>query len=285
MSIFLVIVRFFSLFNIYWTAYYNEQARAKMKGRFLSISNEHPPEGNVYADKSSLVLDWLLREGLSRESFSLREVARDARVSLGLVQRIFNILVLKGLLQVEGIRTAKRFSFNNPKKLIESWLERYSIVKKCKIRTYRSALSGKSGWFKALKKAGLGADVILALHSAAEALGLKNTNLEGLELYVLDPSIKAKLENALQLEPQERGYEVLLIEPYYKMLLKKNRKGSKEIGICPLLLTFLDLYHFPLRGQEQAEFMTQRASELKHIYKNLKNKWKKFKKTRSFQNF
>ena len=47
-----------------------------------------------------------------------------------------------------------------------------------------------------------------------------DTNLEGLELYILDPSIRAKLESALQLEPQERGYEILLIEPYYKMLIK-----------------------------------------------------------------
>lgn len=243
-----------------------------MKGRFLVSSNVDSAEGNVYADKSSLVLDWLLRVGLSRESFSLREVVKEAGVSLGLVQRIFHILVLKGLLQVDGIRTAKKFSFNKPKELLESWLEHYSIVKKCKIRTYASALSGKSEWFKALKKSGLDQNVILALHSAAEAHGYKNTNLEGLELYVLDPSIGAKLESTLQLEPQERGYEVLLIEPYYKTLIKQHRKGGKEIGICPLLLAFLDLYHFPLRGQEQAEFIAQRAPELKHIYKRLKNR-------------
>lgn len=243
-----------------------------MKGRFLTSSNEDPAEGNVYADKSSLVLYWLLREGLSKDSFSLREVAKEAGVSLGLVQRVFNILVSKGLLQIEGVRTAKKFSFNKAKELLESWLENYSIVKKCKIRTYASALSGKSEWFKALNKSGLSSDVTLALHSAAESQGYKNTNLEGLELYVLDPSIRAKLESALQLEPQERGYEVLLIEPYYKMLLKQNRKDSKEIGVCPLLLTFLDLYHFPLRGQEQAEFIAQRAPEMKRIYKHLKHK-------------
>lgn len=243
-----------------------------MKGRFLVSSNEDPAEGNVYADKSSLVLDWLLREGLSKESFSLREVAKEAKVSLGLVQRVFNILVSKGLLRVEGVRTAKRFSFNKPKELLESWLEHYSIVKKCKTRTYRSALSGKTEWFKALKKSGLGSDVILALHSAAEEHGYKNNNLEGLELYILDPSIRAKLENALQLEPQERGYEVLLIEPYYKMLLKQNKRDGKEIGICPLLLAFLDLYHFPLRGQEQAEFIAQRSPEINRIYKNPKRK-------------
>lgn len=243
-----------------------------MKGRFLVSSNEDPAEGNVYADKSALVLDWLLREGFSKESFSLREVVKEVGVSLGLVQRVFNTLVLKGLLQVEGVRTAKRFSFNKPKELLESWLEHYSIVKKCKIRTYCSALSGKPEWFKALKKSGLEQNVIVALHSAAEAYGYKNTNLEGLELYLLDPTIRAKLENALQLEPQERGYEVLLIEPYYKMLLKQNRKNGKEISICPLLLTFLDLYHFPLRGQEQAEFIAQRSPEIKRIYKSLKKK-------------
>lgn len=243
-----------------------------MKGQFVVSSNEDPAEGNVYADRSALILDWFLREGIARECFSLREVVKEVGVSLGLVQRVFNILVLKGLLQVEGVRTAKRFSFRKPKELLESWLEHYSIVKKCKIRTYASALSGKSEWFKALKKSGLDQNVILALHSAAEAYGYKNTNLEGLELYVLDPSMRAKLESILQLEPQERGYEVLLIEPYYKMLIKQNMKGGKHVSICPLLLTFLDLYHFPLRGQEQAEFIAQRAPEIKRIYKSLKNK-------------
>jgi hypothetical protein len=244
----------------------------KNKGRFLVSSNEGPAEGNVYADKSALVLDWLLREGIEKENFSLREVVKEVGVSIGLVQRVFNILVSKGLLQVEGVRTAKRFFFKNPKALLESWLAHYSIVKKCKIRTYRSALSGKTGWFKALKQSGLNQNVILALHSAAEAHGYKNTNLDALELYVLEPSIRAKLESALQLEPQERGYEILLIEPYYKMLIKKNMERGKDIEICPLLLAFLDLYHFPLRGQEQAEFIAQRAPEIKRIYRMVKNK-------------
>lgn len=237
-----------------------------MKGNFLVISNENAAEGNIYADKSSLILDWLLRKGISRESFSLRSVAKESGASLGLVQRVFNILTQKGLLQVGGIRTAKKFSFNKPKELIESWLKYYSIVKKCKIRTYQSALSGKSEWLKALEKSKLNQNVTLALHSAAEAHGYKNTNLEGLELYILDSSIREKLERALQLEPQERGYEVLLIEPYYKTLVKQNMKNDKKIDICPILLTFLDLYHFPLRGEEQAEFIAHRAPELKRIY-------------------
>ena len=197
----------------------------------------------------------------------MREVAKQIGLSLGLVQRVFGILVFKGFLEVDGVRTAKSFSFNKPKKLIESWLESYSLLKKCKIRTYHSALSGKLEWFKALEQSGLNEKVILALHSAAEAYGYKNTNLEGLELYILEPSVRAKLENVLQLEPQERGYDILLIEPYYKMLIDKNKKEHNGVGVCPILLAFLDLYHFPLRGEEQAEFMAQQSPELKCIYR------------------
>jgi DNA-binding transcriptional regulator YhcF (GntR family) len=239
-----------------------------MKGQFLVSSNEDPVEGNIYADKSALILEWLLREGIKRQEFSLREVAKEIGLSVGLVQRVFGILVSKGLLQTEGLRTAKKFFFKKPKLLLDSWLEHYSIAKKCKMRTYRSALSEKAELLGALKKSKLSQKIALALHSAAEAYGCKNTNLNTLELYMLDPAIRSKLEDVLQLEPQERGYEVLLIEPYYDSLLNLNIGLVKNMKICPVLLTFLDLYHFPLRGQEQAEFMAERLPELKRIYKN-----------------
>ncbi len=42
---------------------------------------------------------------------------------------------------------------------------------------------------------------------------------------------------------------------------------QRDINVSPSILTFLDLYNFPLRGQEQAEFMAVRLPELKRIYK------------------
>lgn len=237
-----------------------------MKGKFVLGSNESPIEGNVYANKSSLILSWLLQKGIEKDIFSLREVAEKVGVSIGLVQRVFSILVLKGFLQTEGIRTSKKFFFTKSKHLLKDWLEHYNIIKKCKVRTYYSAFSGKPELLKALKQSGFNQKVVLALHSAAEAHGYKNTNLNTLELYILDPSIRIKLEKALQLEPRERGYEVLLIEPYYKVLLNQNRGRGKKIGISPILLTFLDLYHFPLRGLEQAEFIAEKVPGIKRIF-------------------
>lgn len=242
-----------------------------MEGRFLIGSNEKPVEGNIYSDKSSVVLDWLLREGLKSRELSVRNVSKEAGVSLGSVQRVFGTLVLKGILQVEGIRTAKKFFLKNPKRLLEIWLEHYSIVKKCKMRTYHSGFQDKAELLEVIKKSNLSKKVALALHSAAEAYGYKNTNLNTLELYLLDPLVRPQLEKKLLLEPQERGYEVLLIEPYYKSLLKNNCDANLDINVSPSILTFLDLYHFPLRGQEQAEFMAERLPELKRIYKSGKS--------------
>ncbi len=238
-----------------------------MKGQFLVSSNHDHLEINIYADKSALILDWLLKEGLTRQEFSLRDVAKEKKISLGLVQKVFEFLVQRGVLQIEGIRTSKRFIFKKTKLLLENWLNHYSIIKKCKMRTYRSAFQEKSELLSALKKSKLSQNVVLALHSAAEAYGFQNTNLNTLELYMPDSTLRLELENMLQLEPQERGYEVLLIEPYYKSWLAQSSNLESGLKISPLLLTFLDLYHFPLRGQEQAEFMLERAIELKRLYK------------------
>lgn len=242
-----------------------------MVGRFLIGSNEKPKEGNIYSDKSAVVLDWLLREGIKSRELSARNVSKEAGVSLGSVQRTFGSLFLKGILQAEGIRTSKKFLLKDPKCFLEGWLEHYSIVKKCKMRTYRSGFQDKAELLEAIQKSNLSNKVVLALHSAAEAHGYKNTNLNTLELYVLDPLVRSKLEKKLLLEPQERGYEVLLIEPYYKSLLKNTSASGLDFNISPSILTFLDLYHFPLRGQEQAEFMAERLPELKRIYKSGKS--------------
>jgi hypothetical protein len=238
-----------------------------MKNNFLLFSNEVAQEGNIYADKSALILDWLLRKGLDKEKITLREVANDVEVSIGLVQRVFKLLMLKGLLQVEGVRTAKKFFFKKPDLLLQDWVEHYSIVEKCRMWTYRSGFSEKTKIHQTLKKSNLSSKIALALHSAVNEYNCKNTNLDTVELYLLDPAVRPKVERILQLEPQEKGYEVLLIEPYYKSLLNLEKKIGKNIRISSPFLTFLDLYHFPLRGREQAEFMIRRIPELKHIYK------------------
>lgn len=236
-----------------------------MKGNYLLGSGQSFYEPNIYAKKSSLVVYWLLTEGIERPHFSIREVAKNCQLSLGLVQRIFETLLFLGILKSEGVRTSKRFILSKPKALLEQWSTHYNLIKKCKLHTYRLGVSSKSEAYKLLKHSNLGEKIALALHSAAEEHHCKNTNLQTIELYLLDPKIRKKLENLLSLEPQERGYEILLIEPYYINILTLHTISNK-IQISPILLTYLDLLHFPLRGKEQADYMASKSPLLKKIY-------------------
>ena len=236
-----------------------------MIGRFLLTPKQVFVEGNIYANRSSLILDWLLCVGIERKAFSIREVAREIGVSIGLVQKILAALALQGVLKTSGLRTAKRFSLQRPLLLLNGWINQYHIVKKCKLWTYRSHLGNRAELLEALKQTGLQKKVVLALHSATEMHKCKCTNLSTTELYLMDPSLRPKVEKALQLEHQEHGYEVLLIEPYYTGLLARTGTSDMPLRVSSPLLTFLDLFHFPLRGREQAEYMAQKIPELRRI--------------------
>ncbi len=242
-----------------------------MSGAYLLSENKSDPEGNIYTDRSALVLEWLLLQGISRDSFSLREVSRYTKVSVGLVQKIFSNLVLYGVLETEGVRTSKIYKLSNSKLLLDNWINHYSIVKKCKMKNYSSGYRGRKKLLEVLEKSNLSQSVMRALHSSAEALRSNNTNLDTLELYVLEPNIRSELEDILQLEERDKGYEVLLIEPYYKQMIKNhvsisgNKDDVQKILFTPPLLTFLDLYHFPLRGIEQAEYLAQNSYEIRRI--------------------
>jgi len=234
-----------------------------MPKQFLIPTHESFHEQNIYADKSSLILEWLLIDGINKASFSLREVAREKDVSVGLVQKVFAQLVYQGYLKAIGVRTAKQFSLKKPQLLLEDWLAHYDITKKCKMWSYRSGLPNRKRIMQAIQEAKL--PITFALHTAASILGISNTNLQTVEVYLREPKTREQVEQLLSLEPQERGYEVLIIIPYYKSMLEASM--AQGVPNSTPLLTILDLYHFPLRGQEQAQFMLEHMDPFKRIYK------------------
>lgn len=239
-----------------------------MKGGYLLDKNQKGPEPNIYADKSSLILEWILTQGLDQNYFSLSEIAKSKSLSLGLVQKVLSFLVDKGLLKTEGLRTSKKFQLLKPKRLLESWIDYYSIVKKCKIWSYRSGYDGRKNLEAMLLKSKNNFKVVKALHSSAESLNCRYTNLDTLEIYLIDADQRVQIEQELLLEQQERGYEVLLIEPYYKKMVLNSlhdHKIESQLPHTSSLLTYLDLYHFPLRGIEQAEYIARKEDSIRKI--------------------
>jgi hypothetical protein len=65
----------------------------------------------------------------------------------------------------------------------------------------------------------------------------------------------------------DRGYEILLIKPYYSSLVKKvyEDPGDQKWMEAYAILTVLDLLQFPMRGVEQAETLFRKVEPLKRI--------------------
>lgn len=232
----------------------------------LLFTNSSNTEINVYADKSASILEWLLIKGIEKKMFSLSEVLKEINVSIGLVQKVFKQLVFYGYLKTEGLTTSKRFILSRPKALLVNWTEAYNITKKCKMWGYSSAYRGRKELFDALKKSGLTQQVVAALHSSSDLHKCSNSNLETVELYVPNMLNKPVIEKALQLEPQNRGYDVLLIEPYYKHMVRSCLQPENQLYPTRPILTYLDLFNFPLRGIEQADYLAENLTELKKIF-------------------
>lgn len=221
-------------------------------------------EVDVFSNKSSIILFWLLvnHKHLKEDGFSINELSRVTGLSIGLVHKVVRQLEYNGIIVVKGLRTNKKFYLKAADKILIEWVKNYNLIKKTKTKGYSfSSLNNKE---INLKKLGL----FPALHTAASDLfKIKSTNMRSKEYYLLDWDNLNRVESDLHLEELDRGYDFLLVKPYYSELLKKMTDiGFENYWLNAYsILTVLDLCHFPLRGVEQAEVMFRKNEILKSI--------------------
>lgn len=219
-------------------------------------------EVDVYSNKSSLILFWLLvfHENSKTLGVSINEIARLLDLSLGLVHRVVKQLEYNGIIISKGFRTGKRFYLESPERLLLNWVREYNLIKKTRTKGFSFVHSPKE-WN--LEDWGL----VPALHSAAGNFQLKSTNLRTKEFYLLNWDSLAKLTDRLDLKELDRGYEVLFIKPYYSELLLRLAENPQNdfLNKAYTLLTVLDLCHFPVRGVEQAQTLFRKTPYLKSI--------------------
>lgn len=220
-------------------------------------------EIDVFSNKSSIILFWLLvnHKQLKDKGFSINELSRVTGLSIGLVHKVVRQLEYNGIIVAKGLRTNKKFFLKSADKILIDWVKNYNLIKKTKTKGYSFAgLNKEFNW----NELGL----LPALHTAAADLfKIKASNIKSKEYYLLDWDNLDRVESDLNLEELDRGYEFLLIKPYYSELLKKvtDARFENDWFNAYSILTVLDLCHFPLRGVEQAEVMFKKSEILKSI--------------------
>lgn len=53
----------------------------------------------------------------------------------------------------------------------------------------------------------------------------------------------------------DQGANVILVSPYYKHSVFYDLQKIKKLWVVSDIQLYLDLYHYPLRGLEQAEYL------------------------------
>ena len=115
-------------------------------------------------------------------------------------------------------------------------------------------------YFGAKKLAG---GYALTLHTGANLI-TNYVNTQAVYCYLRSEhfnEISLDLRQALELKELKKGGNVYLIRPYYKNSAFFNIRLIKGYNVVSDLQLYLDLYNFPQRGREHAQFLLKTIKE------------------------
>jgi hypothetical protein len=220
------------------------------------VPEAREPASSVFADRSSLVLRYLLSRPPQR--VGIRELARKLQLSAAAVSRVIKTLHEMGHLE----KRVGELHMLDREGLLEEWVSFYrsrfrnqkqdrlyvhvrtaeSLIKR--LRSPR--LVRKEGW-------------ALSLHGGS-FLVAPHVQFREVHLYV-SPAAKSfgsLLTRYLSAEKAEGEANLVLLDPFYKNSFLFGERVLRGVRVVSDLQLYLDLMCFPQRGSEQAEVILER---------------------------
>jgi hypothetical protein len=220
-------------------------------------SSATEPALDPFADRGSLVTRVLLEHSPNR-AWGVREMAKEAGVALGTASR-----VLRGLEQrqlVGRVEAGRRVQIRvvESAALLRAWTDRYDWTQNPALAVaapIADPIEFLSTFRRALRRRELPVRAALTLQAGAAAVA-RHASWEKVHVYVDLPSSAAvaNLVHGLGWRPSKEG-RLVLMRPYYRRALWEDVRRGVTGGLPRVsdLQLVLDLWHYPLRGREQAE--------------------------------
>jgi len=216
---------------------------------------------NIFSDKATIIIRAMLSQP------NKKWVARDYESEFG-VGRARAAAVLSSLRKrgfIGGIRSG-RLAYNvmqNSKILLDEWLKFYNFEMN-KIYLYYSAPHDAVLRLKkyfAAKKNPCG--YALTLHTGANLI-TNYVNNQTVYCYLKGDAfddVSLDLRQSLDLKELKNGGNFCLIKPYYKNGVFLDNQTIKGYNVVSSLQLYLDLYHFPQRGRDHAQYLLKTLKE------------------------
>lgn len=206
----------------------------------------------IFSPAASRIIRVLL-ENAKKERWLISDLAKEAEVSLGYTSDVLSALSTQGYIEK---RKRKGVQLKEKASLLDRWASAYSFSQNNifslytlekdftaifkKIADVSETLNSKSG---------------LTLHSAASLAAPYVARFSEVYLYI-EGDI-ALWKKKLDLREVERGANFYLVSPYDEGVFYGLRK-VKGIPVIGNIQLYLDLFKYPARGKEQAEYVRQK---------------------------
>ncbi len=97
----------------------------------------------------------------------------------------------------------------------------------------------------------------LSLHAGANLIS-PFAVYNSVHIYVQNQEVADYFIENLKLKEVEQGANIEFLSPYYKHSVFWDMQRAKDLWVVSDIQLYLDLYHYPIRGIEQAEHLYEK---------------------------
>jgi hypothetical protein len=208
-----------------------------------------PAMANPFSDRNSCIVRLLLDD--PERSWGIRELAGEAGVSPGTASKVVRRLALEGLAEAPAGRQPV-IRLTDPQQVIRRWTRAYDWQRN-EARAFAAPVGDPQRFLRRLPAAMGDARWALTLQAGA-SLVAPHASWGRVHVYV-SASDAAELDDIACREgwpPAEDG-RLVLMRPYYKHSVWHGLRTVNDLPVVSDTQLVLDLWHYPLRGMEQAE--------------------------------
>ena len=197
---------------------------------------------------------WILRKMLQnpKRTWKIEELVKEANVSLGQTYKVTEKLVKENYIE----KNRGAIKLINPGELLDEWVKDYNFTEQSSI-SYYCPIKNQVQIYSELKK--IPRDLYaLTLGSGVQFIA---PSVRSSDIYLYTGGKNDKIIQKLQLKPVEFGGNVYLITPK-DLGVFFDTQLIEGLTIVSNIQLFLDLYNYPKRGREQAEFLREKVMEV-----------------------
>ncbi len=221
----------------------------------IGFPNQFPEERKgrgPFSDKASLILRTMLEH--KNKAWGTRELAQSVALDPGFVSRIAREMESRAYI----VRSDSKLLLQNRERILEDWVHEYDYRKNRERRYFCLAQSpqeilGKISSLNIPKEIGYA----LGLHAGANLVAPHAVYNE-VHIYVRNEEALNYCVKHLRLEAVDRGANLVFLMPYYGHSVFFSKQLVSNLWTVSDIQLYLDLYNFPVRGREQAEYLYEK---------------------------